>query len=353
MSDQETIRPSDSVELSVVIPVYGCADCLITLHQRLRVVLAELDCACEVVFVDDRSRDGSWPIVYKLAASDSQVRAVRLSRNFGQHAAITAGLAECRGKAAVVMDCDLQDPPEVIAEFWQMHTEGFEVVVGSRQARSHAPSRQWLAWGYTKVMQVLGRPKYDPSIGSFSLISRKVINEFLRFRDVNRHYLFIIDWLGFKRTVVPFTQAERFCGQSSYSFMALVRHAVQGILFQTTSFLKWIVAGGAVVAGCGLIATLYIIALYLLHGAQPGWTSLAVSIWTIGGLIMSTLGIVGLYVGQVFDQVKGRPIYVIEDRCDGQLPSTHAQVIRKDSPSPLDSDRVSEFDSSIQTSHPR
>ncbi len=305
-----------------------------------------------MVCVEDRSRDECWEVLQELAELDAHLVVLRLSRNFGQHAAITAGLAECQGEVAVVMDCDLQDPPEVITQFWQAYQEGYEVVVGSRKSRSHSSGRRLLAWAYTRLMRVLGRPKYDASIGSFSLISRKVITEFLRFRDVNRHYLFILDWLGFERTVVPFEQNERFCGRSSYSLTALVRHAVQGIFFQTSNFLRWIVAGGAVAAAIGFMATIYIIVQYFLHGAQPGWTSLAVSIWTIGGLIMATLGIVGLYVGQVFDQVKGRPLYVVETRINHtdelakRLPAESAEVI-------VENARGSADEPSLQPARPR
>ena len=224
MSDSHTVTETSFIELSVVIPVYGCADCLRVLHERLTRVLDGMQVRYEIVYVDDRSRDDCWSIICELARTCPSIRAVRLSRNFGQHVAITAGLSECCGQAAVVMDCDLQDPPEVIPEFWRACSEGCDVVVGSRQMRSHSIGRRSFAHGYTLMMRFLGRPKYDSSIGSFSLISRKVITEFLKFRDVNRHYLFILDWLGFERTVVPFVQSERLCGQSSYSFYGLLKY---------------------------------------------------------------------------------------------------------------------------------
>lgn len=325
MPDPHAVMPdtsSDQIELSIVVPVYCCRDCLVELHDRVSNIVSVMGVTYEIVLVDDRSPDSAWPLMRGLAEGHDCVHAVRLSRNFGQQAAITAGLAECSGNVAIVMDCDLQDPPELIPALYEKYCEGFDVVMAERRGKSHSLLRQVASVAYFRLMKLLTGTSFGAKYGSFSLISRNVIDGYLRLRDVNRHYLFIIEWLGFDVAAVPYDQEPRASGQSSYSLGRLLRHAAEGMLFQTTAFLNWIIYLGLAIALGGLAHVLVLFYRYFTVGALAGWTSLASLVVLFGGLQIVTIGLVGLYVGQVFDQTKARPIYIVDKRITSRKRST-------------------------------
>lgn len=300
------------VEISVVVPVYGCRESLRPLHGRLSAALRAITPSYEIVLVDDCDRQGSWEAAAELARADRAVKAFRLSRNFGQHAAITAGLAQCTGRWAVVMDCDLQDPPELIGELYRAALAGSDIVLARRKRKLHSLFRRLAARVYFRLLRVLAAARLDGEFGSFSIISRKVVDSFLRFQDRDRHYLFILNWLGFPTATIEYEQAARHSGESSYSLDALVRHALGGLFFQTTVLLRWIVYVGFWVSCGGFLLALYYIYMYFAHSVNPGFTSLAVLILLIGGFVIMSTGVTGLYIGKVFEQVKGRPLYVID-----------------------------------------
>jgi polyisoprenyl-phosphate glycosyltransferase len=312
---------SDStVEISVVVPVYGCRDSVRALRDRITAALRGITDSFEIILVDDCDRQGSWEAVSQLALEDRAVRAYRLSRNFGQHAAITAGLSQCRGRWAVVMDCDLQDPPEHIPRLYEMARQGHDVVLARRKRKRHSAFRVLAARIYFRLMRMVASARLDGEFGSFSIISRKVIDAFLRFQDRERHYLFILNWLGFTMATIEYEHGERHSGGSSYRLGQLIRHALDGMFFQTTVLLRWIVYVGFWVSLAGFLLAAYFIYMYLVHDVIPGFTSLAVLILLIGGFIIMSTGIAGLYIGKVFDQVKGRPLFVIDKAIiDGEL----------------------------------
>ncbi|NBU65262.1 MAG: glycosyltransferase, partial [Chloroflexia bacterium] len=223
--------------MSVVIPVYGCRTCLVALCERLYATLSSMAMPFEIILVDDRSPDDAWEEIVLLQALYPSVVGVRLSRNFGQHIAITAGLQTAQGEYVVVMDCDLQDPPELIPTMYAKLHEGFDLVLGRRVVRNHSWFRTAMASWYFGVMSWISDYKIDGTEGSFSLLTRKVVNGYLQFSERERHYLFILRWLGFHQGVVNFTHEQRAAGKSSYSLGRLIRHALSGMFFQTTKFL--------------------------------------------------------------------------------------------------------------------
>jgi glycosyltransferase involved in cell wall biosynthesis len=303
------------VDLSIISPVYNCADCLAALHRRASEAARALGVSYEVILVDDRGPDDSWRVMAALAASDpAHVRAVRLSRNYGQHAAITAGLAECRGRAAVVLDCDLQDPPEEIARLYAKFLEGHQVVLTRRVGRQHGRLKTAAAVVYTRLMKAFAGNRVGPEVGSFSLIARPVIDAFLCFKDVNRHYLYILGWLGFDPVYVDYEHRPRAAGRSAYTLPKLVRHALQGVFFQTTAFLQAIVALGLVLSLSGLAFSAWAFAVAVAGNPIPGWASTVIVTCLLGGFVIFSQGVIGLYVGQIFDQVKDRPLYVVAER---------------------------------------
>lgn len=297
---------------SVVVPVYRCSGCLEDLCDRLVRVLEGIADRYEIILVDDRSPDDAWQNILALQTQHKSVRGVRLSRNFGQHIAITAGLSVARGDVAIVLDCDLQDPPELIVELYAKLQEGYDLVLARRIKREHSTFRIVGARTYFWILNRLSGTKIDGNYGSFSILTRKVIDAFLSFDERERHYLFILRWLGFNAGTVDYPHQVRASGASSYTLASLVRHAIDGIFFQSTVLLKWIMGTGIAFAVAGAVSILGLIYRYFLLGAQPGWTSLAVLTLFSTGLLLVGLGVVGIYIGKIFEQVKARPLYMVD-----------------------------------------
>lgn len=308
------LRPpaGQPVELSVVVPVYNCAECLEHLYARLKSAVGELLTVAELVFVDDRSTDDSWSRLISLANSDGSIKAIRLSKNFGQHAAITAGLGNSSGRWVVVMDCDLQDPPELIPALYRKALEGFDIVLAKREGRRRSVFRRVATRLYVRARNFLLQTQLDTDYATLSIISRKVVDAFLAVRDRDRHYILIIDWLGFRRATIGFRQQARFAGASSYSLGTLIRLALDGFFFQTTTLLRLIVYLGFWIALAGVGLASYYIYSYLTADPLPGFTAVIVVQLLVGGFILVSTGVAGLYIGKIFAQVKERPLFVVD-----------------------------------------
>jgi glycosyltransferase involved in cell wall biosynthesis len=311
--------PSHRVELSVVIPVYGCARILRELHRRLTVVLQPLAAGYEIVFVDDRALDDTWPILEELAAADAAVVAVRMSCNVGQQIAITAGLAECSGDRAVVMDCDLQDPPEAIPLLYERAREGFDIVFVKRKGDYQSLIRFSFNRAYFALLGFIAHQTFDGEIGAFSIISRRVIDAFLQFPERQRHYVMILQSIGFERASIDYKREARAVGESAYTLRKLISHALGGVLFSTTRLLYWVIYLGLALAGSGMALAVFLVLRWLLASALPGWTSLIVVELFIGGVIALSVGITGLYVGKIYEEAQRRPLYFVQDRLDGSI----------------------------------
>lgn len=309
-------REGERVQLSVVVPVYGCEACLRALHGRLTHSVASITDSYELVFVDDRSVDDGWSVLLELARKDSHVRAFRLSRNFGQDAAITAGLAQCTGEWAVVMDCDLQEAPEDIPRLWTAAGEGYDVVRTIRRGWRHSSFRRWASRTYRRLtLETDVRPDYS----NLSLLSRRVIDAFLRLGDRDREYMIALDWLGFDSTAVEIDHHERHAGKSGYDLRRLVRVALDGMFFRSTLLLRLVVMLGFAVAVAGIALAIFQVVDYFAEPEKtvPGYTSLAVLLLVLAGFIIVSVGIVGLYVGRIFEQVKRRPLFLIDQQIEG------------------------------------
>lgn len=310
------------VEISVVIPTYRAQECLLALHERLTSALKSLTDNYEIIFVEDCGPDQSWLVLTELAERDEKVLAYKLSKNFGQQMAITAGLAKANGDWTVVMDCDLQDPPELIEKLYSTAKTGFDIVFASRKQRATSPLRFFASKMYFAVLNLFQQTNTNGNYGSFTIISRKVRNAFLELSDVNRHYVMVLIWLGFESTEIEYEQADRFSGESSYNFYALLKLALEGVFFRTTILLKIIVCLGFLVSFIGVCFAIWAAVEYFIRGALPGWTSLTVSILLLSGMSLVSQGIVGLYVGEIFDQVKRRPLFIVAKECGAKVRST-------------------------------
>ena len=298
--------------LSVVVPVYKCAGCLRRLHERLHASLSELTDDYELIFVDDRSPDDSWSVLVDLAARDPRVRLIRLSRNFGQHPAITAGLNAAHGRWTIVMDCDLQDPPEEIPRLYARAQEGYEIVYARRTGRRNTLFRRVASGTYFQILNFLLKTELSPEFGNFSIISKKVRAAFLSVHDKDRHYLMVLNWLGFEHDAIDVPHAARYEGRSSYTLAMLLRFALAGLFFQTTTLLRWIVYAGFAISLTGFGLAAFFVVNYFFGHPYPGWTSLGVLVLLLGGFTIGSTGVAGLYIGQIFTQVKDRPLFVID-----------------------------------------
>jgi dolichol-phosphate mannosyltransferase len=301
-------------EVSVVVPVYGCAPCLVALHGRLQAALSEITDDFEIVYVDDRSPDGAWPLLEAFARDATcPTKAIRLSRNFGQPIAITAGIAEARGDWIVLIDCDLQDDPASIRALYDEALAGHEVVFSRRATRGHSLIRRIAARAYFKLRNRLLNIDMDTEHGSLMMFSRRVADAYLQVRDKDRHHALVLHWLGFDHAYVDIPHGPRYEGKSSYTWRKLAVSAFDGLFFQTSILLRWIVYTGFALVGVGLALAAALVGFYVAAHPYPGWTSLAVLILLVGGFIILSTGVSALYIGKIFNEVKDRPLYIVDE----------------------------------------
>lgn len=303
--------------ISIVVPVYGCKACLAELCERLKQTMAELQSDYEIILVNDQSPDDPWKTIKQLHDLDSKVKGINLSRNFGQHTAITAGLDQTRGDWVVVMDCDLQDRPEDIKLLFNKAKEGYDVVFGSRKVRQDHFLKRLSSKLFYKVYDYFTDETSDHTIANFSISRKIVIENFRRMREQNRFYPLFLKWMGFRITRIPVNHGRREEGKSSYSLKKLITLATDVIISQSNKPLRLSIQFGFFISLFSFLYGLWLIFKYfMLADPVQGWTSVMVSIYFIGGLIFFNFGILGLYIGKVFNEIKGRPLYIIRETTD-------------------------------------
>lgn len=300
--------------LSIVTPVYGCAEALVELCQRLHVVLGEISPNYEILMVNDASPDNSWEIIQSLAAEDRRVKGINLSRNFGQHYAITAGLDFAHGKWVVVMDCDLQDVPEEIANFHSVALMGYDIVVGRRADRKDSCLKRMFSKAYARTLSYLSGVNVDPAVANFGIYSKKVISSIRQLREQNRSFGLFALWVGFERVAIDVTHSPRAYGRSSYTLRKMLALCFDSVIAHSDRLLKLTVKMGFAITTVSFFYAVWLVIKYLLSSAPfTGWTSVIVSVYFTSGIIISSVGVAGLYIGKVFDEVKGRPLYFIRE----------------------------------------
>ena len=301
-----------SPHLSVVIPVYKSEKCLDELYLRLKVALEKITSDFEIILVEDCGGDDSWGVIERLAASDSRVYGIQFSRNFGQHCGITAGLDKCHGDWVVVMDCDLQDRPEEIPRLYAKAQEGFDVVLARRGARKDPLLKRMTSKLFYKIFSYLADIEYDGQTGNFRIMSNKVVVNFRQMREQLRFFGGLVQWMGFPTASIVVEHAERFEGKSTYTFTKLWKLACEIIIAYSDKPLRLSVRIGFAMSFFSFCYGTYIVGRAFFYGSTiPGWNSLIVSIYLIGGMIISILGIIGIYLGKTFDESKKRPLYII------------------------------------------
>ena len=301
--------------ISVIAPVYNEEGCLHELCRRLRESLEPITRDYEIVMVDDGSRDRSWAVVSELAAADSRIKGIRFSRNFGQHYGITAGLDCCNGDWVVVMDCDLQDRPEEIPRLYAKAREGYDIVLAQRIRRRDAFLKRFSSGLFYRVFNYFTGMKYDGRVGNFRIVSRQVVESFRTVREQLRFFGGIVDWLGFSETSIPVEHAERFSGKGAYTLRKLSKLAQEIIVAYSDKPLRLAVQLGFVISSLAFAYGVYVVVRALVHRVGvAGWSSLIASVYFLAGIIISILGIIGIYLGRTFDETKRRPLYIIKER---------------------------------------
>ncbi|HJU74397.1 MAG TPA: glycosyltransferase family 2 protein [Gemmatimonadaceae bacterium] len=311
------LAPSDGltgppVAVSVVTPVYGAEECLHELYTRLIRVLEPLGVSFEIIMVDDASPDRGWDTIRDIAATDGRVRGFRLSRNYGQHHAITAGLDLCRGDHVIIMDCDLQDAPEDIPALLAKASEGFDIVIARRTFRDDPLLKRLTSRVFYAGFRYLSDMPYDAEIGNFRVVTAQVVQTLRRFPEQLRFFGGLCMLVGFRVGNINVTHHPRFAGKSSYSYRKLFQLATRVIIAYSDKPLRLAIRLGFFLTGSAMAAAAYLFWRALTHDIPvSGWASLIVSIYFLGGVMLFMLGIVGVYLGRVFDEVKRRPLYVI------------------------------------------
>ncbi len=304
--------------ISIVAPVFNEHGTLEELHRRLTATLAELG-PYEIVLVDDGSIDGSWERLLELAARDRHLRLLRLSRNFGHQAALSAGLDAARGEAIVLMDADLQDPPEVIPQLVAKWREGFDVVYAVRSDREGEPRLRLASISlFYGLLHRITATSIPQNAGDFRLLSRRAADAIAAMPERARFLRGMTRWIGYRQTGVPYRREARYAGESKYPTRKLVRLAFDGITSFSTAPIKLVTAiGFALVVFCvGVLAwTLYV--RFFTDNPPQGWTSVIAVVLLLGGVQLLSLGVIGQYVARIFDETKQRPLYFVEEVVEG------------------------------------
>lgn len=300
------------MKISVVVPVYGCPAAVEPLCDRLTATLSTLTSDFEIIMVNDACPKNSWAEIEKVCAKNTHVVGMELARNFGQIRAITAGLDLCDGDWVVVMDCDLQDRPEVIPELYKKAQEGYDVVFARRMERKDSAIVKALSKSFYKVYDYFTDGKYDSSLCNFSISKRDVIQSYCRMREQNRAYTLFLKWIGYKQTAIDVPTDERFEGKSSYNFKRKITMATQLITAQSNKPLMFSIKFGFLIAALAFLFSIWKVIEYFVTGnVLSGWTSTIVAIFFMGGIILMFMGILGVYIGYIFNEVKHRPLYLV------------------------------------------
>ena len=301
--------------LSLVLPIFNEEEVLPELRVRLAEFLKAIDLDVEIVFVDDGSKDQSLKALREMAAEEPRYRVLSFSRNFGHQVAITAGIDYARGEAVVVMDADLQDPPEVVLEMVAKWREGYDVVYAKRRSRA---GETWFKlvtarWFYRMFAAMI--PIEVPlDTGDFRLMSRRVVVALRELREVHRFVRGMVSWVGFKQTAVLYDRAGRFAGETKYPLKKMLKFAIDGITsFSILPLRLATYAGGLIALGAVGVAIWAIVAHYVFQATVPGWTAVTVLVSLLAAVQLLMIGILGEYVGRIYEQVKQRPLYVLRE----------------------------------------
>lgn len=304
------------MELSIIFPVFNEEGNIYLLYERASKVAAEITTAYEMIFVNDGSRDNTQALIHALAAKDPRVKYIHFSRNFGHQVAVSAGIDHCSGDAVVIIDADLQDPPELITDLYRTMQEGYQVVYARRRTRSgESFMKKFTAKMFYRILARITSIKIPVDTGDFRIMHRKIVDVLKQMPEQQKYIRGQIAWAGFNQTYILYDRDERYKGASGYTYKKMFRLAIDGITGFSNLPLKFATIAGFFVSGVTFLLSLY--ALYARLIAKdyvPGWTSLILAVLFIGGVQLISIGIIGEYISRMSANVRGRPLYVIADK---------------------------------------
>jgi polyisoprenyl-phosphate glycosyltransferase len=316
--------------MSLVIPCYNEQEVLPELRRRLKELVSKYAFPIEVVLIDDGSKDNTWPLLQQYSQEDGFCKSIRLARNFGHQTAITCGLDQTRGEVVVILDADLQDPPELIPEMLKEWSDGYDVVYGQRRKRSgEAVSKLFFAFAFYRIFERIAGLKVPRDTGDFRLMDRRAVNALQSLRERHRFVRGMVSWIGYHQKAVQYDRPERFAGVTKYPFRKSLFLAIDAITSFTYAPLRLASYLGLATSAFAFLYIVVILALKLMNINLPGYTSMMAAILLLGGVQLTVLGILGEYVGRIFEQGQQRPLYLI-DQVQGEPlaqvapPSKHA-----------------------------
>jgi len=301
--------------ISLVVPVYNEADGIAQFQQRAAAALAALPgCVCEIIYVDDGSRDGSYAIMRRFVDEDSRVKVIKLSRNFGHQIAITAGLDFATGDAIVFIDADLQDPPERISDLVAKWREGFDVVYARRAVRKgETPFKLMTAAAFYRVLGAFSKIDIPPDVGDFRLISARVAEHLRAMREKDRFIRGLVSWVGFRQTFILYERDKRFAGTTKYPLTKMIKFAWDGLTSFSSAPLRLATWMGYAASAMAFLYLITVLIAALSGATVPGWATTIIAVLFLGGVQLICLGILGEYLGRVFNEVIPRPVYIVEE----------------------------------------
>lgn len=320
--------------LSVVVPCFNEQEVIDVTHQRLADALADITAEFEIIYVDDGSRDGTAERLHAIQRAHPQVRVIRLARNFGHQIAVTAGIEHARGRAVVLIDADLQDPPEVIGQMVAKWLEGFHVVYGVRAERvGESHFKLQTARLFYRLINRLSEVPIPLDTGDFRLMDRSVVDALNRMKEKHRLLRAMVSWVGFRQTAVTYARAERFAGESKYPLRKMIALALDGIISFSAVPLKIVTMVGLTFSALSMLGIVYALAMRLwTDDWVPGWTILFIAVMLIGGLQFIFLGVMGEYIGRIYSEAKNRPLYLVMEQLGFEA--------RAEAPEPLPATRM-------------
>ncbi len=306
---------TNNPHISIVSPVYRAEKILDKLVDEIQKVMQQMNLTYEIILVDDRSPDNSWEVMKEISRKFPEVKSVRLSKNFGQHPAIMAGLSMTSGEWIVVMDCDLQDQPKEIVKLYEKAQEGYDLVLARREKRQDGFFKKLSSKIFYKIFNYFAGLKINNEVANFGIYNKKVIQSILSINDYIKYFPLFTNWVGFNATTVTVEHSQREEGNSSYNISKLLSLAFNVIISFSEKPLKLFILLGSFISGLSFIVGVYFL-IKALNGeiSEPGFSSLIISIWFLSGMIISIIGLVGIYLGKTFNQVKNRPVFIVDEK---------------------------------------
>ncbi len=309
-----TPRNRDPKSISLVIPCYNEEDVLPELRRRLRDLVSQYTCPVEVVLIDDGSKDKTWSMLNQYASEDTFIKAIRMSRNFGHQTAITCGLDQTRGEVVVILDADLQDPPELIPDMIAEWSDGYDVVYGQRKKRSgESLSKKFSAFAFYRIFEKIAGLQVPKDTGDFRLMDRRAVDALQSLRERHRFVRGMVSWIGYHQKALQYDRPERFAGVTKYPFRKSLFLAIDAITSFTYAPLRLASYLGVATSALAFLYIFVVLILKVIGINFPGYTSIMASILLLGGVQLTVLGILGEYVGRIFEQGQQRPLYLVDE----------------------------------------